>query len=192
MNIVNIICARGGSRRLNKKNIRLINKQPMINYSIAACKEVFYKNLGTWVSTEDSEISEISKKCDVNVIKRPARLSDPKISKVYPLRHAVLTIENQLQIKIDLVVSVQANSPQINSQVLERMIKKLLRFDLGEVCTVDNNLNQNAAARIFKRQNLFDEFYSTKFGLIKFPAIDIHDNNDLKKVREIMTRSCND
>ena len=69
----------------------------------------------------------------------------------------------------------------------EKAKQKLLKFNLGEVCTVDENLNQNAAARILKRQNLFDEFYSTKFGVVKCPVIDIHDKNDLKKVKKIMS-----
>ena len=60
MNIC-IIPARGGSKRIPKKNIKIFAGQPMISWSIeAALKSECFKRV--IVSTDDDEISEISQK----------------------------------------------------------------------------------------------------------------------------------
>ena len=55
MRIIAIIPARGGSKRLPKKNIYLLKGKPLIAYSIAACKGSKYIN-EIYVSSDDKEI----------------------------------------------------------------------------------------------------------------------------------------
>ncbi|WP_042226664.1 pseudaminic acid cytidylyltransferase [Kingella kingae] len=71
-----IIPARGGSKRIPRKNIKLFNGKPMIAHSIQAAQ-----NSGCFeqiiVSTDDAEIADISQQYGANVpFTRPAELSD--------------------------------------------------------------------------------------------------------------------
>ena len=75
LNIVAIIPARGGSKRLSRKNIKLVNNKPMISYAINACKNSNY-NIDCYVSTEDKEIEDISKNFGAKVYIRPKKLAD--------------------------------------------------------------------------------------------------------------------
>ena len=86
MNIISIIPARGGSKGIPRKNIKLLNGKPLISYSIEASKSC---NLidSTYVSTEDVEISEISKKYDAEVIERPEELAGDDSSSIYVILH---------------------------------------------------------------------------------------------------------
>ena len=57
--ITALIPARGGSKGVPRKNIKLLNGHPLIAYSIIACR--LSKNIGRIiVSTEDKEIASIS------------------------------------------------------------------------------------------------------------------------------------
>ena len=58
--ILAIITARGGSKRIPKKNIKEFFGRPMISYAINACKEAgIFSDI--MVSTDDNEIAKISK-----------------------------------------------------------------------------------------------------------------------------------
>jgi len=69
-----IIPARGGSKRLPRKNIALVGGQPVIAYPISsALKSGLFHSVV--VSTEDDEIAEISRRAGATVIARPAALA---------------------------------------------------------------------------------------------------------------------
>jgi len=70
-----VIPARGGSKRIPKKNIKEFCGKPLIAYSIetALKSNLFEKVI---VSTDDDEISKISKKYGAEVLKRPEELAD--------------------------------------------------------------------------------------------------------------------
>ena len=55
-----LILARGGSKSVPRKNVVDLNGRPLITYAIRAGKESGIDDV--WVSTEDSEIEEVSKK----------------------------------------------------------------------------------------------------------------------------------
>ena len=61
LKILAIIPARGGSKSVPRKNIRKLNGKPLIAYTIEAANEIKDKFHKIIVSTDDEEISEISK-----------------------------------------------------------------------------------------------------------------------------------
>lgn len=74
--IVAIIPARGGSKRIPRKNIRLFAGKPIIAYSIAAAREcgLFDRII---VSTDDDEIAAVARECGAETpFVRPTELSD--------------------------------------------------------------------------------------------------------------------
>jgi len=72
MNIA-IIPARGGSKRIPRKNIKDFRGHPVIWYPINVAKEMFDKVV---VSTEDAEIKGVAKACGAEVYDRPPYLAD--------------------------------------------------------------------------------------------------------------------
>ena len=88
MNIA-IIPARGGSKRIPRKNIKIFCGQPMIAYAISAAKEsgLFDRIV---VSTEDEEIAQIAKKWGAETpFLRPVELADDHTATVPVVVHAI-------------------------------------------------------------------------------------------------------
>ena len=181
-NIVAIIPARGGSKRLKNKNLQKIWGKPMIYWCIKAAKKSNYiKKL--YVSSENDRIQNFCKKLSVNIVKRPFELSEDNVFKIDVIRHAI----KSLKIKPSLVISLQPNSPDILSSDLDRGIEKLLRYNLNEIISVDNNGIQNAAFRIMKYDSLFQKSLSTHCGFVITDNSDIHTRDDLKLVEKNKT-----
>ena len=84
--------------------------------------------------------------------------------------------------KPSIVVSLQANSPEITSKNIDETISQMIKHKLNEVMTVDENLNQNGAIRTMKYKTVFDKNLSTHFGVIKTKITDVHTKKDLKKM----------
>ena len=79
---VAIIPARGGSKRIPRKNIRMLGGAPLISYpiSVALSSKMFTKVV---VSTDDAEIASIAEECGAEVLgARPSHLSDDFASTV--------------------------------------------------------------------------------------------------------------
>ncbi len=88
LNIYAIITARGGSKRLPGKNLRLLAGKPLLAYSIEAARACPLVSR-CFVSTEDREIMEVSRKWGAEVIRRPEELAkDGALSKDV-VRHAL-------------------------------------------------------------------------------------------------------
>lgn len=87
MNIC-IIPARGGSKRIPRKNIKDFCGKPMLARAIETAKTsgLFDKIL---VSTDDNEIANIARQNNADVIERPAQLADDYATTVAVIRHAV-------------------------------------------------------------------------------------------------------
>lgn len=83
-----IIPARGGSKRIPRKNIKDFCGKPMLARAIETAKTsgLFDKIL---VSTDDSEIANIARQNNADVIERPAQLADDYATTVAVIRHAV-------------------------------------------------------------------------------------------------------
>lgn len=89
MNRVAIIPARGGSKRIPRKNVKLFCGKPMIAWSIEAAKlsGCFDK---IYVSTDDAEIADVAKAWGAIVpFMRPSELSDDFTGTLPVIRHAV-------------------------------------------------------------------------------------------------------
>jgi len=92
MKRIAIIPARGGSKRLPRKNIKPVMGKPMIAYPIVAAlqSKVFDRVI---VSTEDKEVAEISKKFGADVRSRPSELSTDKATIHQVVRHLLLELK---------------------------------------------------------------------------------------------------
>ncbi|MDQ7912466.1 pseudaminic acid cytidylyltransferase [Pseudomonas sp. 102515] len=95
MTAIAIIPARGGSKRIPRKNIKTFQGRPMIAYSIQAALEsgLFARVV---VSTDDTEIAEVVRDWGAEVpFLRPAALADDHAGTVEVIQHAVGVLREQ-------------------------------------------------------------------------------------------------
>jgi len=175
--VVAVIPARGSSERLKRKNIYPIWGKPMIYWAIQAARKSKYVH-DVFVSTEDEEIREVSEKCGAIVIDRPHKLSEGNVYKQDVICHATRVITERHR-QPTLVVSLQANSPQVEAKHIDQGIKHLVKYNKNEVMSVDKNLNQNAAIRIMKYNTVFQESLSGHFGVFVADLCDVHLKEDV-------------
>ena len=137
LKILAIIPARGGSKSVPRKNIRKLNGKPLIAYTIEAANEIKDKFHKIIVSTDDEEISEISKIFGAEVpFIRPKELAGDKTPTYPVLQHAVNFVENQDSIKIDLVMLLQPTTPFRNTEDILNSIKLSQTSDSDSVISV--------------------------------------------------------
>ena len=85
--IVGIIPARGGSKGIPRKNIKLMLGKPLIQHTIEAA--LASKRIDeVYVSTEDYEIASISESLGTQIIDRPEELAGDKVSTFDVMKHA--------------------------------------------------------------------------------------------------------
>lgn len=123
MNIA-IIPARGGSKRIPRKNIKLFHGKPMIAYSIEAAKAsgCFDKVI---VSTDDQEIAEVAKQYGADVpFLRPADIADDHTTTMDVMHHAIRWCESQ-GMAVEHVCCIYATAPFIRPADLTQGYQKL-------------------------------------------------------------------
>lgn len=111
MDILAIIPARGGSKGLPGKNVRLLNGHPLIAYSILAAQQS--KNISrVIVSTDSEEIAEVAKKYGAEVpFMRPAEYAQDLSTDLEVFQHALRYLEETENYKPELVVQLRPTSP---------------------------------------------------------------------------------
>lgn len=120
--VLAVIPARGGSKGVPKKNIKILVDKPLIAYTINAAKGSRYINK-IIVSTDDAEIKEVSKQYDAEVIDRPKELAGDFSPSIDVVLHVLKNIGN---IKPDLVILLQPTSPLRTSEDIDNAIELFL------------------------------------------------------------------
>ncbi len=188
MRIVCIIPARGGSKRLPRKNVQVLEGKPLIQWVIDACYKCRHlQEDEIFVSSEDDEILSLARSLGVEAIKRPPELAEDHVWTQDVLEHAVKAIETA-QKPVDIVVRVQANSPQVEPSIIEDCIEKLLKYDLWEVFTVNEDGIEDAAVHVMRRRCVEQRALSVYKGVVMTDYIDIHTHDDLERVSKIMRK----
>lgn len=110
MNFLFLIPARGGSKGIPRKNIKLLNNRPLILYSIDIAR-FFADDKNICVSTDDDEIINIVKAYGLSVpFLRPAELATDYASGNDVIMHALNYYENN-GLFFDAIVELQPTSP---------------------------------------------------------------------------------
>ena len=134
--IVAVIPARGGSKRLPRKNIIDLNGKSLIAYTIEAALKSKYINK-VIVSTEDKEIAEVAEKFGAKVpFIRPAKLASDTASTLGVLKHAVTFIEKEENKKIDIVITLQPTSPLRTVHHIDESIEKFLKNNFDSLVSI--------------------------------------------------------
>lgn len=130
-NVLIIIPARGGSKGIPRKNLRLLFGKPLIYYSITTALKSRY-NPTVIVTTEDDEIALIANKFGAEVHKRPMSLADDKSTLDPVIYNALQFAEKSNNKKFDIIVTLQPTSPLLEIESLDSGIEKLITQELTD------------------------------------------------------------
>lgn len=121
MKTIAIIPARGGSKRLPGKNIRLLDGIPLIEHSINYAKG--FSNIidKIIVSTDSPEIKEVALGCGVLVIDRPQHLSTDFSTSVSALKHVLESLPGE---EVKNVILLQPTNPLRPETLLQEAFDK--------------------------------------------------------------------
>lgn len=123
MRTLGIVPARGGSKRVPRKNLRLLHNVPLIGYTIRACQAASL--LTDWVvSTEDKEIKDIALSYGATVVDRPESLAGDDVTSGAVLRHALDVMEDG-GAPYDMVLCLHPTSPIRDPRHIDQAIEML-------------------------------------------------------------------
>ena len=125
LDVLAIIPARGGSKSIPRKNIRVFANHPLIAYSISAGLTAG-SITRVIVSTDDKEIVDISLKYGAEIpFLRPAELAQDNTPDLPVFQHALEWLEKNEQYTPDIVVQLRPTSPLRRTQHIDSAVLKL-------------------------------------------------------------------
>ena len=143
MNNIALIPARGGSKGILRKNIKLFNKKPLIYWTIKQALESKFVDR-VIVSTDDEEIADIARSFSAEVpFLRPKKFSEDHSPGIEPVLHALESLPD-----IDDVLLLQPTSP------LRRTL------DIDEIFKIRSKYNTKSAVSISLSNKNIDLFFN--------------------------------
>jgi len=157
------ICARGGSKGVINKNIKLLNNKPLIAYTIeqALSSQLFEHVV---VSTDSDEIAKTAKNYGAEVFfKRSAELSSDTAGKLSVIQDAFLRSETFFDKRFDYLVDLDATAPLRNIDDIIDSFQQFIDHDNDNLITgmVSRRspyfnlveVNKNGQVSLSKKQN---------------------------------------
>lgn len=130
-----VIAARGGSKRIKNKNVKLLAGKPLVSYVIEAAQKAKYIDK-VMVSTDSKEIATVAKKYKADVpFMRPLKLASDTAKSYDVVRHAVEFYEKKQEI-YDIIVLIQPTAPLVTSQDIDQAIATLIRTKTNSCVTM--------------------------------------------------------
>lgn len=130
-----IIPARGGSKRLPHKNIKLLNGLPLVAYSILYAKANSDIINEVYVSTDDDAIKKIALQFGAMVINRPVEISGDFEPTVSALKHVLESLSDD----IENVILLQPTSPLRPAALLKDAFALFQNENCDSLFTVSRN-----------------------------------------------------
>jgi CMP-N,N'-diacetyllegionaminic acid synthase len=126
MKVLGLIPARGGSRRVPDKNIRVLNGKPLIAYTIEAAQRSTHVNR-LIVSTDSQKIAEVAQQYGAEVpFFRPKEISKGESTEMQFLMHALTWLAENESYEPDLIVLLYPTSPFRTPESIDRAVEKML------------------------------------------------------------------
>lgn len=135
MKILGLIPARGGSKGVPRKNIKLLNGRPLLAYTAdAALKSK--KITRVILSTDDAEIAAVGRKCGLDVpFMRPAELANDTAGSFPVVRHALESLEKDGEF-FDAVCLLQPTNPLRRSEDIDGCIALFAKMNADSVISI--------------------------------------------------------
>ena len=125
-NIICTICARGGSKGVKNKNIKLLHGKPLIAYTIEQAKESgLFDHIV--ISTDSDEIAEIAEEYGAEVFfKRSAEMASDTAGKMDVIRDAFVRSEAYYSKTFDYQIDLDATAPLRNVEDIIQAFKQFI------------------------------------------------------------------
>lgn len=135
------ICARGGSKGVKNKNIRLLGEKPLIQYSLDLISGSRYID-DYVISTDSEEIIEVVKTLGFRIdFVRPSELAGDKVSRIDAIRHAVEWKEKKLKERFDIIIDFGVATPFKSVKDADGSLEMLIE------CKAENVFSVSPSAR---------------------------------------------
>ena len=171
--IIAIITARGGSKRIPRKNIKDFHGKPMIQYAINACKEseIFSEIM---VSTDDEEIANISKRYGASVPFMRSEKTSDDFSNTYDVLEEVINNYKKNDKIYDYLCCIYPCVPFLSGNTLRNAFNNLIKTEnnaLQPVCRypspvewamkIENGMlvPNDRNAQLIRSQDLIPKYY---------------------------------
>ncbi len=120
-----VICARGGSKGVEGKNLRDLAGKPLIAHSIEQAKDCGLFD-AVAVSSDSAEILDAAREWGADhMITRPAELASDTAPKVPAIRHCAETVETETGEQFDTIVDLDATAPLRNADDIRGAVELL-------------------------------------------------------------------
>lgn len=157
--IYSIIPARGGSKGVPGKNIKMLNGHPLIAYSIKASMKSENINR-TIISTESDEIAEISKRYGAEVpFLRPSSISSDNSTDTEFVLHALKWFEMNEGTLPDYLVHLRPTTPLRDFHLIDEAIKEFQNDDSYTALRSAHEMSESA----YKTFEIEDGIFKTAF-----------------------------
>ncbi len=152
-NTIAIVPARAGSKSVKRKNIKHLFGRPLIYWTIQAAQQSkFVREI--FVSSDSSEILEISADLGAIPIKRPKELAEDTTLTSPVIKHAIEWIESSSEIEFDNLVVLQPTSPLRTAKHIDDAVE-ILRLHDGSKAVISVAKVDNAPFKYLTIQNGF-------------------------------------
>ena len=133
--VLGLINARGGSKGVPRKNIKLLGGKPLISWSIKAGLKSKYINKLV-VSTDDSEIAEVSRSFGAEVpFMRPKELASDSSLQIDSIKHAISFLEDEGEY-FDIILLLQPTTPLRKTFDIDSSLELLIEKNADTVISV--------------------------------------------------------
>ena len=130
-----LVVARGGSKRLPRKNVLDLAGKPVIAWTIEAAMKSKYVDRVV-VSTDDDEIINVSKLFGADVpFRRPEELADDKAKSIDVVRHAINALKSEDDI-YNYCLLLQPTSPLRTAEHIDAAVELLLEKKADSILSV--------------------------------------------------------
>tara|TARA_B100000965_G_C19577620_1_gene752026 strand:- start:1298 stop:2080 length:783 start_codon:yes stop_codon:yes gene_type:complete len=126
MEVLAIIPARGGSKSVSHKNLRLVGGKPLITHAVESARAAMCIRRVV-VSTDDEKIAQAARVAGADVIMRPAEISGDDASSESAVMHALEQLETAEGYRPECIVFMQCTSPLITSEDIDQGFSSFIR-----------------------------------------------------------------
>mgnify|MGYP006137917485 CR=1 FL=1 len=155
MKYIALICARGGSKGVPKKNIKPLGGVPLIGWSINIAKKID-KISRIIVSTDSEEIAEVAKNYGAEVpFIRPSELSKDNSSEWRVWQHALCYLEENNEEFLDGLIILPPTAPLRGIEDIEKCISEYEKGNVDLVITTSDAHRNPYFNMVIKNENNF-------------------------------------
>jgi len=127
--VLAVISARGGSKEIPGKNLRILGEHPLISYVLKKSKKSKYIDK-VICSTDSEQIAEIAKENGAEIpFIRPENLSGDRVPLISATQHAMFEMD-RIGYKADIIVQIAPTCPFIKTKNIDKSIE----YVMGDRC----------------------------------------------------------